>query len=182
MPISAGCIDEVVRPRHRVSGDLDCGGSVKRRRGLVVAHSYRPRREPFGLDDFMRDVQAACSNEPGQVRQVVGARNLEPTDREHRLDRLLNRLVGVETDDVIKLARIAGQQARGSTIRRALAEQQLRDLDFLRCRQARGPRAVRAQPSCRELQPDGEHEPDRRPRHRSEHRDPAARASGEPPL
>jgi len=30
---------------------------------------------------------------------------------------------------------------------------------FLRCRQARGPRAARAQPSCREPPPDGEHDP-----------------------
>jgi len=51
---------------------------VNRRRGFVVAHSYSPRREPFGLDDFMRDIQAACSNEPGQVRQVVGAGNSNP--------------------------------------------------------------------------------------------------------
>ena len=73
-------------------------------------------------------------------------RDLEAADGQDRLHRFLDRLLGVEADDIILLIWITCERTSRRQIGSRFPQEQASDLNFLRCRQERDPRATHAQP------------------------------------
>ena len=81
----------------------------------------------------------------GNTNPVRGA-SRESGKCRHAGRGFLDRLLGMEADDIVLLIRITRERASRRQIRGCLPQKQTSDLEFLRCRQERGPHATRARP------------------------------------
>jgi hypothetical protein len=95
-------------------------GTIERTCDFVVSHRHGPGIEPASLPDLVGQSFPGGANQPDQEHKVMRARNLDSSRGNDCLERFLNRLLCVETNDIVGLVQISRERPRGCKIRRRL--------------------------------------------------------------
>jgi hypothetical protein len=107
----------------------------------VVAKPHSVRRKAIRVRKLIRHVEAVVLEELKQPIDVVGVRKLNPPKRQHSLQGLLDRLLGVETKNGVGDAFNRQQRSRGELIVTRSLKQHLWNIDLI------GHQAAKARPS-----------------------------------
>ncbi len=134
-----------VLARYQSSCQRGCSIECDR---FVVTELCCPRREPLGVRELSRRLNARLANLPYEESEIVREREFGVGEHERDLQGFLDRLLRVKADDVVVDVRVIGECQAGLEIALRPAQQHLGVLDLLRIRRGHVPHGARGGPSC----------------------------------